>query len=197
MTTIARPDFFEDPTNFSLDLATNQRMFASPEGGSEQVIDRMNDRWKVAVTLSARTHEEAAEMEAFLASMRGMTNWVYLFHLARPEPQGSMRGTPTAAAAAAGAGALTITTTAGATMRAGDMLGVGGLLLQAAENATANGAGVMVLPIVNRLRVGIAGGAAVTWDRPTAPFRRIGGTPVQYVPGWSPEISFDFVEAIG
>ncbi|MBJ2155262.1 hypothetical protein [Variovorax sp. IB41] len=197
MSLIARPDFFDDPATFTMDPLTNQRANSAPGGGSQQVVDRLNDRWSANLTLPARTHDDAAEVEAFRASMRGMTNWVDLYHLVRPEPRGTLRGTPTAQAAAKGAGVITINTTPGATLLAGDMVGVSGLLLQAQQKTVANGAGVLVLPIVNRLRFAIVGGAVVTWDRPSAPFRLIGGTPVQYVPGSTPEISFDFLEKIG
>ncbi|WP_295986474.1 hypothetical protein [uncultured Variovorax sp.] len=174
-----------------------QRVFSSPDSGSEQVIDRLNDRWLVSLTLPNRLHADAAVIEAFIGALRGMTNTVLLFHYVRKVPRGSMRGAPTAQAAAAGAQALAINTTAGATLRAGDMIGVSGLLLMAAADATANGSGVMVVPLVNCLRLAIGGGAPVTWDRPTAPFRLVSPTAVQYIPGYSPEASFDFVEAVG
>lgn len=185
------------PNSFSLRMQTTQRSFAAPFGGSEQVIDLNNDRWLLSLSLPNRTFSQAAAVEAFIAALRGMTNTVALYHWVRKVPRGTMRGAPTAAAASTGANSLTITTTAGATVLAGDMIGVGGLLLQAAADATANGSGVMVLPIVNRLRLAIPAGAAVTWDRPTAPFRLVSPSAVQYIPGYAPEVSFDFVEAIG
>lgn len=126
-----------------------------------------------------------------------MTNTVALYHYVRRVPRGSMRGAPTAQAAAAGAQALVLNTTAGATLKAGDMIGVAGLLLMVATDATANGAGVMLVQIVNCLRVAVGGGSPVTWDKPTAPFRLVSPSAIQYIPGHSPEASFDFVEAVG
>ena len=195
MSLIALPTGF-CPNMFSLRLQTTQRAFASPFGGSEQVIDMLNDRWLISLSLPNRKFADAAVIEAFIASLRGMTNTVALYHWVRKVPRGTMRGTPTVAAASAGAGSLAITTTAGATLLAGDMIGVGGLLLQVATDATADGAGAMALPIVNRLRTAVAGGAAVVWDKPTAPFRLASPSAIQYIPGYAPEVSFDFVEAI-
>ena len=196
MSLIALPTGF-CPNMFSLRQQTTQRSFASPFGGSEQVIDLLNDRWLISLSLPNRKFADAAVIEAFIASLRGMTNTVALYHWVRKVPRGTMRGAPTVAAASAGAGSLTITTTVGATLLAGDMIGVGGLLLQVATDAAANGAGVMVVPIVNRLRTAVAGGTAVVWDKPTAPFRLASPSAIQYIPGYAPEVSFDFVEAIG
>lgn len=197
MSAIAFPDFLEDPSEFSMSLAVNQRSFASPEGGSEQVIDRLNDRWVASAVLVPRTHDDAAEVEAWIASMRGMANTVALYHLVRPWPRGTMRGAPTAQAASIAMRSIVINTTAGATLLAGDMVGVAGLLLQVASNAIANGAGTMVVPIVNALRKPVAAGSPVAWDRPSAPFRFASKPAVQYLPGYAAEISMDFVEAIG
>lgn len=196
MSLIALPTGF-CPNTFSMRLQVAQRVFSSPDSGSEQVIDRMNDRWLLSLSLPNRLHADAARVEAFIASLRGMFNTVAVYHWVRKQPRGTMRGTPTAAAAAAGASVLSITTTVGATLLAGDMIGVGGLLLMVANDATANGAGVMSVSIVNRLRTAIGGGSAVTWDKPTAPFRLSSQSAVQYIPGYAPEVSFDFVEAIG
>ncbi|MNL18904.1 hypothetical protein D3C87_1400760 [compost metagenome] len=160
------------------------------------MIDLLNDRWLISLSLPNRKFADAAVIEAFIASLRGMTNTVALYHWVRKVPRGTMRGAPTVAAASAGTGSLTITTTVGATLLAGDMIGVGGLLLQVATDATADGAGAMVVSIVNRLRTAVAGGTAVVWDRPTAPFRLASPSAIQYIPGYAPEVSFDFVEAI-
>jgi hypothetical protein len=198
MSTIAFPDFLEDPSEFSLRSLTNQLANASPYGGSEQVIDKRNDRWLATVSISPRTHDEAADVEAWVASMRGLTNVVNLYHLQRPEPRGTMRGAPTVQATAAGLGSVRINTTPGATLRAGDMIGISGLLLQVEQNCVADGTGLLVAPIVNRLRRALGGGAPVVWNRPSAPFRfRVVPEPISYVPGYTPEVTFDFMEQVG
>ena len=196
MTALTLPPWF-GADGFSLNLSTVQHLFASPFGGSEQVLDLLNDRWEATFSVPPRIFPEAAALEAFIASFRGMSNTLAIYHLLRPQPRGTMRGSPTAQAAAAGAGSLTISTTAGATLFAGDMIGVGGLLLQVAADAAADGSGAMPVQIVNRLRGGFAAGTPVVWDRPTAPFRLASKPVVQFVPGYAQGVTFDFVEAIG
>ena len=59
------------------------------------------------------------------------------------------------------------------TLLAGDMIGVNGMLLQVADDATANSAGAMTVNLVNRCRKSIANGAAVTWNQPTSTFKPV------------------------
>lgn len=196
MTVIAVPSTFK-VDSFSIYLATNERAFASPYGGSEQVLDMGNDRWNISLTLPRGPIEITARNEAFINALRGQTNICYLWNMKQRMPLGTMRGTPTAQAAAIGAQILSINTTPGATLNAGDMIGVSGLLLQVAADAVADGAGVMVVTLANRLRLAVTGGAAVTWDRPTAPFRKVSKASFQYFFGYAEGVSIDFVEAIG
>lgn len=197
MSTIAIPSWFH-PESFSLYMKTVQRAHASPFGGSEQVIDLLNDRWLVSLTLPLGSYSQGARSEAFVASFRGMTNTINLYHWARPMPLGTMRGSPTCSAASQGAASIVLATgVAGVTLLAGDLIGVAGLLLQVANDATANGAGAMTVSLVNRLRTAITGGAAVTWDRPTVPFRMVSSaTAVQYQKQFATGVSLDFAEVI-
>ncbi|MGJ7533954.1 MULTISPECIES: hypothetical protein [unclassified Variovorax] len=177
-------------------LETIQRAFASPFGGSEQVVDLLNDRWTISLTLPRGTQENAARNEAFLNALRGQTNTVALYHWVRKQPLGTMRGSPVAGAASIGADSILIGTPAGSTLLAGDMIGVGGMLLMVREDCVADGVG-LVVPLVNRLRVALVGGESVIWDRPTAPFRKVAKPAFQYFFGYAEGVSLDFVEAIG
>ena len=197
MALITLPAIF-DPRTCTFVQSVNQRVSASPFGGSEQAIDLLNDRWLCSVEMPASTHANAAAMEAFIAAMRGQTNTVYLWHFARPYPRGTARGTITLnASAAQGASSIVLAgiSPAAGTLLAGDMLGVGGLLVMVASDCTASG-GVVTVPITNRLRTAQSSGAAVTWSKPTAPFRLLSTPGVQYVPGMAQGTSFDFGEAI-
>jgi|688.fasta_scaffold21319_2 hypothetical protein len=82
-----------------------------------------------------------------------------------------------------------------ATLLAGDFIGAGGQLFQAAANATAADDASMAVPIVNRVRGTIASGSAVTWYRPTCemvlPAMQAG--PVRR-PGLIESTALDFVE---
>lgn len=183
---------------FDMTLTPVQRVYSSPYSGSEQVIDLLNDRWMVSLTLPPRLVAGGASLEGFLQSLRGMTNTVNLWHMARPLPLGTISGSPTVNGAhAIGAATLNVTTTAGATVKQGDMLGANGLLLMAAADATADGSGHIAIPLANRLRKAMSGGEAVTLNSPTAPFRCTTTKPsVGYVPGVANAVQLDFVEAV-
>jgi hypothetical protein len=196
MTTITWPAGVV-PDTFALRLSATQRVHASPFGGSEQVVDLLNDRWMISMSLPKRTRAQAAAIEAFINAMRGMTNTVNLYHFGRKTPRGTMVGSPTCNAASQGAASVTLASAgAGATLLAGDMIGVSGQLLQVAADATANGSGVITVTLVNRLRAAITGGSAVTWDRPTVPFRLVSSPAVLHVPGYAESVSLDFAEVI-
>jgi len=186
------------PRTCQLEPVTNQRLAASPFAGSEQVTDLLNDYWRMTVSLPDSPQAWGAWREAFIASFRGQVNWVALHHFVRPQPVGTMRGTPTLSADhAQGAAALAITGgTAGGTLLAGDMLGVGGLLFMVQSDVTLDGSGAGSVPIVNRLRVAQSSGALVTWDRPTALFRLMSSSGVPYMPGMAGGPSFEFKEKI-
>ena len=200
MALITPPAILADLTSGQLTLSTNQRVSAAPFGGSEQAVDLLNDRWLCTLGLPPNSQANAAQLEAFIAALRGQTNTVALSHPLRKAPRGSMRGTLTLAAAAAqGAASISITGgagQAGTTLLAGDLVGVGGLLLMVAADATANGSGVITVSLANRLRVAQASAAAVTWSAPTVPMRLLQTSGVQYQPGYAGAISLDFAEAI-
>lgn len=64
-------------------------------------------------------------------------------------------------------GAVDLTWPGAATLMAGDFIGAGGQVFMVADNCTANDAGTMVVPVINRARGTIALSSAVTWLRPS------------------------------
>lgn len=197
MSTITLPSAFK-PHSFRMPLPVSQRVTAAPFGGSEQAVDMLNDRWICHIDTASLSDADGAILEAFIASMRGQTNTVALCHYNRKLPSGTIRGTLTLnAAAAQGASSIVITgcSPSNGTFLAGDMLGVGGLLLMAANDCAAV-SGVVTVNIVNRLRAAQSIGAAVTWSQPTALFRMLATSGVNYTPDGADPISFDFGEAI-
>jgi hypothetical protein len=197
MSLITLPAAFK-PRTCSLRLSVNQRVSAAPFGGSEQAIDLLNDRWLLSCELPPRYLAEGAAIEAFIGQMRGQTNSVSVWHFARPQPAGTVRGTLTLnAAAAQGASVIVVTgcsPTTG-TLKAGDMLGVGGLLLMVASDCTAV-AGVITVPVTNALRKALTSGAAVTWSAPTMTARLLDCSQVGYEPAIANNVTFDFGEVI-
>ena len=197
MSLITLPTTFK-PRTCTFVQSVTQRVNASPFGGSEQAIDLLNDRWMCNVELPPSTHANAAAMEAFIGAMRGQTNTVQLWHFGRPQPRGTVRGTLLLnASAAQGASTIVVAgcSPSTGTLLAGDMLGVGGLLLMVASDCTASGS-VITVPITNRLRTSLSSSAAVTWDKPKGTFRLLSTSGVQYAPGIAGGPSFDFGEVI-
>ena len=196
MTVIALPNTFR-PESFSMRLETNERAFASPYGGSEQVLDMGNDRWMISLTLPRGPQEHAARNEAFLNALRGQVNTCNLWHMRQRAPRGTMRGAPVAWGTSAGSDTLNISANVGGvTLLAGVMIGVGDLLLQIAEDCVADGGGLLQTKLVNRLRHTVVASTPVIWDRPTAQFRKVSKASVQYFPGYAESVPIDFVEAI-
>lgn len=197
MSTITLPSQFQ-VTSFVMTQNVVQRVSAAPFGGSEQAIDLLNDRWTCSCEVQQKNYADASYIEGFIAAMRGQTNVVALYHLARPAPNGTVRGSLTLSATAAqGAQSIVVTgcSPANGTLLTGDLLGVGGLLLMVASDCVASG-GVITVPITNVLRSTQSAGAVVTWNKPTATFRLLASSGVKYVAMQSDVASFDFGEKI-
>jgi hypothetical protein len=137
--------------------------------------------WEVELTVRPQYHAASIESIAFLESLNGYVHQLELWNLVQPAPRGTMRGTMTLNADAA-QGATSIQVTAGVgqastTVLKGDLFGLGSGLTQqvvrASADATANGSGVITIPIAGTpTRNAFVSGAAVTWDKPKALFRQ-------------------------
>lgn len=197
MSTIALPTLFQ-PLRFLPEQFVSQRVSAAPFGGSEQAVDLLNDRWVFHITLPPGNNAKSAMLESFVGALRGQVNTCDLWHFARPVPQGTGRGTLTLnAAVAQGASSIQVqgVSPANGTFLQGDLLGVGGMLFMAAADCVALG-GVVTFPITGRVRKALSSGAAVTWNKPTAPFRMLSTSWVGYGPALSEPITFEFGEKI-
>ncbi len=135
--------------------------------------------WGAALEAEPMNEISSGAWQALLMQLRGQTNQLTLWNIARPVPLGTMRGTMTLnIAAAQGDTTLSIiaATQAATTLKAGDLLGLGSgttqQVVMVMADATANGSGVISVTIEPPLRNGHLIAAAVTWDKPTVLFRR-------------------------
>lgn len=181
--------------DFSLRLNSVSAAFSSPFGGSEQVVDLLSDRWVATLSIVPTATADSGAIEAFIAAMRGGVNHVELYHFARQRPLGTLTGSVTAQTTAKGASSIVLNATTGQTLKAGDLFGVDGLLLQAAADCTAVSSAITV-PIVNRLRRAITAGEAVTLVKPKVPMRMIGGGGITHRTGYAEGVTLDFVEKV-
>lgn len=185
MTAYAWPAAWE-PASCSVRLVPNVREYPSPYTSAWSGVDLLGEYFAMTVKLPPFLRANSGAVEAFFNRLRGV-HTVTAHHFARPVPLGTMRGSPTIAVAVVqGAEQISITADAGETLEAGDMYSAAGQLFQCAEDCVANGAGLLVVPNVNRARAAIVLGATVTWFKPTAEWRlpstRGAGTPVLHVP---------------
>jgi len=161
------------PSRLQWGVTTSRTAWASVYTGQTQRISHLADRLRVTVDLPMVLRAQAGAREAYFMAASAAGNWIRMWHMQRPAPMGTLRGSPvTSAAAAAGAREIAITTTAGATLEAGDVLGVANQLVQCGYGgAVADGAGAMIVPLVLPLRRAVSAGASVTWDKPTGTFQ--------------------------
>jgi hypothetical protein len=84
-----------------------------------------------------------------------------------------------------------------ATLKAGDLIGLGTQLLMAEETATADAAGEMTVKVSPAVRAVYSAGTAVVWDHPTILWipRSSTAGPFPYLPGYCPQFSIELVEA--
>lgn len=154
---------------FSLQPFVSASAYTGFLTGVKQRRSNLVDRLRATLTLAPCLAAEAAEREAFLMSILSTGDWLRLSMPHRPRLRGSMVGGPVVQAnTAAGARSIGIVTVAGATIAAGDWLGIGGNLLQCGYGgAVANPSGVATVPLVLPLQRAVVAGAAVAYVAPT------------------------------
>ena len=174
------------PTNlvcdkFSFGQKRNDIAFSSSFG--TQAVE-ISPPWFTATLSAPQNYENlSGGWQSLIMSLRGSTNQLALWHLGRPQPLGTMRGSMTLSSnAAAGATSLVITAGSGQaakTLKQGDILGVGsGITTQCVmvvADAVADGSGVITVTTEPALRNAFPAGAAVTWDKPVVLYRKQGG----------------------
>ncbi len=186
------------PNRFEMRIIPNVLVFTSPYNKATQAVDLLGERWAISMDLPGSTDVAlGAAFEAFFDRLKGPVNLITIGHQKRPQPLGTLRGTPTLYAAVAQlANIATVQTTAGATLQAGDQLSLAGQLVRVMAAATADGAGLITVEFAPRARVAMASGAAVVWNYPTADFRLAAdGVPVSWGVGRIDGCSLSLIES--
>jgi len=119
--------------------------------------------------------EDAARWRTLLHALDGRVNHLAVHDRLNPEPRGTARGAWTASAAGAGSAVMTINAgaaQAGKTLLAGDWIGVnqmssGRQMLHVQADTTVDGNGWMLVSFKPVLRIAVAAGSVVVWQRPT------------------------------
>ena len=175
--------------HFQMRIMPLTKQYASVYSGQTQVTDMLSENWVAQLDIAPGGPNDRAlglTIEAFFDRLKGAANRVVLSNLRVKANQGTMRGSPVLTSAVAQlSNILPITTTVGATALPGDMLSCGGQLFRVMSPATADGSGHMSVEVAPRVRAsaGLASGAAVTWNQPTALFRLSSANPsVDWIP---------------
>ncbi len=193
MTTYAWPNWLR-PSACTLSLQPNLRRFESPFSRAVQTVDLLGERWRMTVAVPPRMDVASGALEAFLHGLRGV-HTVAAWHFAREVPTGTLRGAPVATAVVQGDSSITLIAAPGATLRAGDLFGLGGMLFMTRDDAVAGADGRLYVNTVNRARRAVASGGAVTWYRPTATFRVLDdAVPISHLPGHADGLQLDLME---
>lgn len=152
-------------------------LFRGPFG--VQAMNTAAPLWRASVVFDLLDQVEAGAYQALVMQLSGARNNLEMWNLGRPQPLGTMRGSPTLATAASiGATTLSISNVgeAGKTLKQGDYLGVGTLhtqqVLMVVADTTLDGSGAGTLSISPALRFAQPSGSVVVWDKPKALFRQ-------------------------
>lgn len=158
-------------------LQRNDMEFRSSFGS--QAVEIASPVWVVSFESPPMRDTNSGVWKSLLMTLRGKTKQLELWDIQRPTPIGTMRGNMTLNGDhAQGATTLSIIATGenSKTLLAGDLLGLGSTTTQqvvmVVADATSNGSGIISVTIEPPLRNAFTGGAAVTWDKPKALFRR-------------------------
>lgn len=165
------------PSEFVLTIKSSFAESRSPYSGYLQSVENAGaSYWTARITWPARstaTESYAAAVEGLIHRLRSRVDTLSLWDIRRPAPLGTMRSSPVLNGSIAQY-ALTIgirNAAAGATLLAGDKIGISGQLHVVTQDATANGSGVFAgVTIDPPVRAARADGTAIVWDKPTANF---------------------------
>ena len=145
--------------------------------------------WAVTLAFSDWRRSELADLEAFVAMLRGRAGRFRLWNHARETPRGIGTGTPLVAGASQTGTTLNTRgwtpNTAGILLK-GDYIGVNGELKMVVADANADASGAAALTFEPPLRASPADLAAITVTRPTAVFRLD-----------TDEVDFDYARSLG
>jgi hypothetical protein len=175
--------------------------------GSIQTSGVPGKRWQIGLNIPASSYNDRSvrlELEGFLDRLNGKEHRVRFWHMGRKGiggygyPQGTINQTGVTVSTTSAQFATTITFAgcgANKTLLAGDMFAVNGQLFLNPENAQSDGAGVMTLPLISRLRTAATAAQPITLIRPTAMFVLNSNTWTSgYALGANQGMGIDFIE---
>lgn len=189
MATLVYDSTIVPASSFSMLLRPNVLAFTSPLSNAIQTLEVPWPRWEARLGYIDMTTAQGRALDAFLRRVGGPAGRILMWDLRQSAPAGTQRGTLTLSGAhAQGATTLALAgTTAGATLKAGDKLGIGaagGQVVEVAANASFTGSGDTIA-ITQPLRTAPGNGTAVVWDKPSFTGQLQDVPVVTHFPGYS------------
>lgn len=200
MSTIAFPSISRSaPASFELGLKSNTVIFVSPLSGDTQTLELPGARWTLSGTFQNLSVDDAAEMEAFLAQLRGQANRTQVPVWGRESPRGTWAGSPKVnGGSQTGASLVCDGFSAGATVKRGDMFNVGtaGELKRVTADGTADGTGNLTITFEPPLRNAPADNADLISSDPVVPLMIVQDPHLRSVIGLAKlvDVALDLVE---
>jgi hypothetical protein len=202
MTTYAWPSNLV-PQQQRLVMFNNQGVSVSPLSGYVQTTTHPGSRWGWVLDMPPQSTTARPAFEAFIAKLSGREHRVSLRDFKRARPRGTCNLTGVTVNTTAAQFATSISLIgcgAGTTLLAGDWVKfTGGQLVMVADDATADGGGLMTINFRHMLRSSVAAASAVTLSAPAGLFiLSASRQEFQRLPGLAePGVSLEFEEVFG
>jgi hypothetical protein len=177
-------------------------MFGSGDTGAQQARILAPPRWFCALVGEEKSDPAAAAVwRQLILSLEGRINQLAVYDLLNPAPRGTARGTWVVGTGGAAAGTSSmpidcLAAQAGKTILTGDWIGCGQAssgaarqLLHVQGDVTLDGAGKGTVTFKAPLRVALAAGAALAWDKPTCLMKQTGNESSWSSTGYQPRQS--------
>lgn len=173
MTTLTFPTLSRLPDVFDFGLTSNTMTHRSPLSQAVQTVEMPGARWRFSFTMNDLEEADTAQLQAFLAKLRGQAGRFYMYNMARPTPRGAATGTPKVNGASQTGTALITDGWAISQigiLKAGDFFGVNGELKMCVADCNSDGGGNATITFEPPLRASPAENADISVSSPTATF---------------------------
>lgn len=200
MSTITFPTLsLVGPMQVEVGLKSNTAIFVSPLSGDTQSLELPGARWTMSFSFPPLLDDDAAELEAFLAQLRGQANRARVPLWGRETPRGTWAGTAAVnGASQTGASLICDGFTAGATVKRGDMFNVGtaGELKRIVTDGTADGSGNLTIEFEPPLRNSPATDTVLVSSNPLVPYMIVQDPHLRSMRGLGglTDVAFDLME---
>lgn len=188
------------PSSTSMTLIENTAAFENPLTGTIQTLERPGARWSQSLSFNAMTGADRAELQAFLASLRGQANRAVLPVFGHTN-RVVAAGTPLVAGAGQTGSQLIVDGWVGnvPVFAAGDFFSVNGELKMVTADVSSDVTGTCTVSFAPILRQSPANNAAIVRTAPTIKYvlasPSVGWSNAPWTSGPISEFQLEFIES--